>query len=223
MSHLKLLFLLVLVCSTARAWDISALDTARNVDYLTPAEKDVILEMNKARSDPGRYAEEYLKPRLQWFGGPFGNNAYLAPGATVYTTTTEGRNGLQSCIDDLSRRPGVPPLMPMRGLSLASRDHVMDTGPRGLTGHTGADGSSMNQRIERYGTWGVGAAENIDYGHNTGREIVIALLIDDGVPSRGHRTNIMDGAYRFVGTSIGSHRGYTYMCVTNYAGEYTNH
>jgi len=46
----------------ATNWDISALDTAAETDYLSPAEKDVILEMNKARADPKKYAELYLNP-----------------------------------------------------------------------------------------------------------------------------------------------------------------
>ncbi len=84
-------------------WDISVLDTAAEIDYLSPAEKDVILEMNKARADPKKYAELYIKPMLQYnWGGPFGNNSYLAPGETVYTSTNEGKNGIQSCINDLS-------------------------------------------------------------------------------------------------------------------------
>jgi hypothetical protein len=46
-------------------WDIASLDTAANVDYLTGFEKDVILEMNKARSDPKKYAELYIRPTLR--------------------------------------------------------------------------------------------------------------------------------------------------------------
>ena len=204
-------------------WDIAALDTAAEVDYLSPAEKDVILEMNKARADPKKYAELYIKPMLQYnWGGPFGANSYLAPGATVYTSTTEGKNGIQSCINDLSRRQSMPPFIPSRGLFLAAKDHANDTGPKGITGHTGSDKSSMGQRINRYGKWDRGAGENISYGHNTGKDIVVQLLLDDGVSSRGHRNNILNRNFKYSGAAIGSHSKFTYLCVIDYANEYTD-
>jgi hypothetical protein len=203
-------------------WDIATLDTAVNVNYLSPAEKDVILEMNKVRADPKKYAELYIRPRLRWFGGPFGEGSYLAPGETVYTSTQEGKNGIQSCIDDLSRRQSMQSLIPGKGLFLAARDHVKDTGSKGITGHTGSDGSSMGQRIDRYGKWGGGAGENISYGYNLGRDIVIQLLIDDGVSSRGHRNNILNGKFKYAGAAIGNHSEYTFMCVIDYANEYVS-
>jgi uncharacterized protein YkwD len=207
----------------AANWDIVTLDTAANVDYLSPAEKDVILEMNKVRADPKKYAELYIQPILQYnWGGPFGANSYLAPGETVYTSTDEGKNGIQSCINDLSRRRSMSPLLPAQGLFLAARDHVNDTGPKGITGHTGSDGSSMEQRINRYGVWSRGAGENIDYGNNAGRDIVVQLLIDDGVQNRGHRNNILNQNFKYAGNAIGSHSSFTYLCVIDFANEFTN-
>lgn len=205
----------------ATNWDISSLDTAAKMDYLSPAEKDVILEMNKARADPKKNAELYIQPMLQYdWGGPFGANSYLASGETVYTSTREGKDGIQSCINDLSRRRSMSPLLPAKGLFLAARDHVNDTGPKGITGHTGSDGSSMGQRINRYGEWNRGAGENISYGHNIGRDIVVQLLIDDGVSNRGHRNNILNQNFKYAGGAIGSHSGFTYLCVIDYANEY---
>jgi uncharacterized protein YkwD len=204
-------------------WDIAALDTAANEDYLSPAEKDVILEMNMARADPKKYAELYIKPMLQYnWGGPFGANSYLAPGETVYTSTQEGKNGIQSCINDLSKRSKMPPLLPAKGLFLAAKDHASDTGPKGITGHTGSDKSSMGQRINRYGKWDGGAGENISYGHNIGRDIVVQLLVDDGVSNRGHRNNILNKSFKYAGGSIDKHSKFTYLCVIDYANEYVN-
>ncbi len=35
---------------------------------------------------------------------------------------------------------------------------------------------------------------------------VVSLLVDDGVPSRGHRDNILNESYNRVGVAIGEHR-----------------
>ena len=41
-------------------------------------------------------------------------------------------------------------------------------------------------------------------------------LIDDGVPSRGHRTNIMNPDFTHLGVSCGCHKSYGEMCCFNY-------
>jgi hypothetical protein len=78
----------------------------------------------------------------------------------------------------------------------------------------------MSTRISRYGTWNGSAAENISYGSDTPRDVVISLLVDDGVPSRGHRTNILAAGSRFAGVGCGRHTQYGTMCVIDYAGGY---
>jgi uncharacterized protein YkwD len=171
-------------------------DTARDAYYLSDLEKDIILEMNLVRSDPGKYAEMYINPNL---------GAYA-----------------KECYEELKNSESRPLLFPKKGLSQAAKDHVADTGPKGVVGHDGTDGSTMSSRINRYGTWGRGASENISYGYNTAREIVLQLLIDDGVESRGHRRNIMNMNTRYVGVATGPHTVYRYMCVQDFAVEYTD-
>ena len=99
-------------------------------------------------------------------------------------------------------------------------DHVRDQGPSGATGHTGSDGSTMSARIERHGQWGGGISENIDYGSADAREVVISLVVDDGVSSRGHRRNLLDPAIRFAGAACGPHQRYRTMCVMDHAGSF---
>ena len=76
----------------------------------------------------------------------------------------------------------------------------------------------------RYGQWGGAVAENCAYGRTSSREIVVQLLIDDGVLSRGHRMNIMRTDFRKVGIGF-SDRGnapYGAVCIMDFAGAYTS-
>jgi uncharacterized protein YkwD len=106
---------------------------------------------------------------------------------------------------------------PSEALSSAAKDHVRDTGPKGIVGHTGSDGSSLVVRIQRYDKIRRSIAETIAYGHAEAPEIVKSLVIDDGVPSRGHRSIILTAEYDSVGLSIGRHSSYGSECVIDYA------
>lgn len=77
----------------------------------------------------------------------------------------------------------------------------------------------MGDRIKRYYTFNA-AGENIDFGNNTGVEIILALIVDDGVASRGHRKNIFSKDFNETGCAYGSHKQYTHMCTFNYVGKF---
>jgi uncharacterized protein YkwD len=201
----------------AANWNLALLDTAKDADYLSAIEKDVILETNKVRSDPKKYAALYIRPMLQFFKG----TDYAVPGQVILATK-EGARAVNECIAALNRAEPAPPLSPERGLSLSARDHTRDQGSTGQTGHTGSDGSSMSVRMKRYGVFGgsFASGENIMYGCPSGREIVCGLLVDDGVPSRGHRTNIMSKDFSQTGAAEGPHPRFRNMCTINYAKGY---
>jgi len=201
----------------AANWNIATLDTAANASYLTDIEKDVVLEMNKVRTDPKKYARLYIQPRLRYYNG----NRYSAPGQ-ITLVTQEGASAVNACINALNSAASAGVLTPERGLSRAAKDHATDQSRTGQTGHNGSDRSTPETRMKRYGafsgSWTYG--ENIAYGDPTGREIVCSLLIDDGVPSRGHRTNIMNRAYTQVGVGFGTHTQYRTSCTIDYANGY---
>jgi len=198
-------------------WDIATLDTAANADYLTDIEKDVILEMNKVRTDPKKYAELYIQPRLRYYNG----KNYSVP-EQITIMTSEGASAVNICITALSRANSAGVLVPELGLSRAAKDHVTDQSRTGQTGHDGSDRSTPKIRMERYGSFARSftLGENIAYGTDKGRDIVIDLLVDDGVPSRGHRINIMNKAFTQTGVAFGTHTQYRTSCTITYADGY---
>jgi hypothetical protein len=201
----------------AANWDIDALDTAKDVDYLTGIEKDVVLEMNKARSAPRKYAELYIQPKLKYYSG----NNYSEPGQ-ITLVTQEGKKAVEGCVAAMSKMKSASILTPELGLSLGAKDHAGDQGKTGQTGHNGSDKSNPFIRIKRYGDGFNTAGENLAYGPESGREIVVQLLVDDGVPSRGHRTNIMNKDFSQTGVALGTHPEFRTMCVITYAKGYVS-
>jgi uncharacterized protein YkwD len=176
-------------------------------------EREVFEELNLARTQPKRYAE-FLVEMRQHFNG----NRYQRPGQP-FLITREGASAVNEAIRFLRSTEPLPALEPSRGLSLAARAHVEDQ-QDGAMGHTGSDGSRPWDRIDRHGTWQGEVAENIAYGGHSARAAVSQLIIDDGVPDRGHRDNIFNPEYRFVGVACGRHARFERMCVMDFAVAY---
>lgn len=193
-------------------WDLSVLDTARDVDYMDDIEKDVVLEMNMARTNPKKYAELYIEPRTKKFNGKiYGRNLQ----------TNEGVAVVNECIKFMNSQKSLSTLTPSKGLTRAAKDHANTQSLTDKTGHDGTDGSNQFTRMKRYGSYKT-AGENISYGSKSAREIVVTLLIDDGVKSRGHRKNIMNKDSKTTGVGFANkHKLYGCECVLDYAGDYT--
>ena len=97
----------------------------------------------------------------------------------------------------------------------------MNMGPTGAIGHDGVDGSSFEDRMKRYVALEGYRGENISYGCNDPKEVIVDLAIDDGVSNRGHRTNIFNENYKLVGCFTGFHKAHNTSTVLNYNGRYT--
>ncbi len=197
------------------AWDHAVLNTAADAHYLSSAEKELILEINKMRSDPARYARQYILPLAQNY-----NRKILHYPGDKPLRTREGVPALYECVRVMKKQPALPLLFPRRGLAKAARDHLNDQSRTGETGHRGSDKSGFRERIERYGSWEGRIAENIAYGGTSARQIIIYLLIDDGIPGRGHRKNFLNPAFKTVGVARGSHPSYPGMSVIDFAGSF---
>lgn len=190
-------------------------DPPASADYLTKIERKIILEINMVRTNPAAYARMFLVPLRSYY-----HHRLLQYPGEIAISTTEGIRALDQCIKELQAAKPLSPLSPKKGLTLAARDHAKDQEKTGDTGHTGSDRSTTEARINRYGKWDIAAGENIDYGNGDAKRIVTALLIDDGVPSRGHRRNLLNRSFKFAGVAVGTHRVYRHVCVMDFAGSY---
>ncbi|MGQ2989425.1 MAG: CAP domain-containing protein [Brevundimonas sp.] len=174
--------------------------------------REVLDEMNRLRTDPGAYVAVLQEYRAQFQG-----DQVIRPGR-VTIQTLEGVAAVDEAIRFLRRQPPLPPLRLDPVLERAARDHVVDQGPTGFIGHYGSDGRDFAARIARRGGDPYGG-ENISYGYDTAREVVIQLLVDDNVRGRGHRANLFRSDYVRAGVGCGPHAMFYYMCVIDYGYE----
>lgn len=171
----------------------------------------VLAEMNECRANPSRYSEK-LAATLKYYEG----NVFSKPGATPIETE-EGPSNVEECIRQLKATKPLPPMRWSNALGQAAQIHLDDIGPSGQMTHQGSDGSDVGERIERFAQWDGTIGENIDYGDTNAEDIVVNLLIDDGVQTRGHRTNILKPEHVFAGVAYGDHADMEHACVIVFA------
>jgi hypothetical protein len=162
-------------------------------------EAAVLAEINLARTQPQAYARR-LSQQASYGGW------------TGYADQGE----LEEAIDFLLRQSPLPPLGRDPRLEAAAREHAAGQGPSGEEGH-GRPGA-LGERLTRHGLFAGLSAENIAYGPGDPRDMVVQLIVDAGVPSRGHRRNIFGRSYQAAGVACGGHRLYGGMCVIDFAG-----
>jgi uncharacterized protein YkwD len=189
--------------------------TSTSADFLTPTEQELAAEINLLRSDPPKYAM-YLEQSKKFYKG----KDYKPPGQTMSLTTIEGVAAVDEAIKALRASKPLSTYTMSPGMCLAAKDHAKDLGRTGNSGHKGTDGSTVEMRVTRYGTFSNGIGENIYYESSGAREAVMGWLIDDGFPSRGHRRNLLSSNYRYLGVAVGDKSEAGLMCVLTFAGDF---
>jgi uncharacterized protein YkwD len=172
--------------------------------------RELVAELNRARTDPRGYAD-----RLRVYRGYFRGRTVYYPGRRDGLATQEGVRAVDEAIAFLDRQVPLPPLTAAPLLARTALDHVAEQGPRGGIGHLSADGANPRDRNVRRGG-GNYVAETITYGPSTAIEVVRQLIVDDAVPSRGHRRTVFAAEMRFAGAACGPHRDYRVMCVVEF-------
>lgn len=177
-------------------------------------EAAVLDEMNAMRANPPAYAAKLARLR------PYYDGTMLRVPGEPAVLTAEGVDALDEAIAILRRTGRRPALAWSAGLAQAARDHADDLGRHGHVGHAGSDGSTPDRRASRHGKWHAIVAENITFGSMTAEDVVIDLLVDDGVSDRGHRDVLLDRTLHVAGVACGPHPGYRRTCVIDYAGSF---
>lgn len=186
----------------------SNIDTKENDYEPSTLGSQVIAEVNRCRQNPSQYADDVLVPYLN----SISNGDFSFQGRRY--TTVEGEAAVIEAINVLREQEALCQLEYYQPLYNLAKEHCDTQGPTGEHGHDRADGKSFQQKASDLGLYGCG--ENISYGFNDACMIVIQLLVDDGVPSRGHRENILRPEYKKIGVATGRHKVYDYMCVLDF-------
>ena len=176
-----LLFLFQFSIVNAQNWttaQIERANTAKNIEYLTTTEKECILYINLCRL----YPKDFLKYEVVNY---FGTEKY-----GDYVKNSSYR---QSLMNLLNYMQPIEPLYFDNEAYKNAKCFAIEQGKAGTTGHT-----RINCKDGNY-------AECCAYGMDTGKDIVLQLLIDHDVPSLGHRINCLNKAYTKIGVSVQNH------------------
>jgi len=168
-----------------------ACNTAANADYMTAEDKKLIYVLNLMRVNPRLFANSVLRqyPTVS-------NKAYLRTSPNYI-----------SLMKTLLQSKPMNLLYP-DSLCFAGADcHAINSGLEGYTGH---ERSKEECRKKWYFN-----GECCDYGNSKALDILMDLMIDEGVPSLGHR-KVCLGDYKKIGVSIQPHRDYIMNAVLDF-------
>jgi uncharacterized protein YkwD len=180
---------------TFSAEEISKANTAKEVENYSEEEKNTILYINLARMYPQKYANVVAKK-------------YIAENeikSSVYT---------KSLLNTLQNIKALHPLQAHEALDKFAIQHATESGKKGKFGHDG-----FENRAKELSKTFVTVAENCDYGSAKGIDIAFSLLIDEGVKDYGHRKNLLNPEYFYIGISIKPHKTFEVNCVQLLGGK----
>jgi uncharacterized protein YkwD len=161
-------------------------------------EKEVLELLNAVRTNPKKFAEMHALPYIKENG--LEKNRYA-----------------KSLLQDLKQTKPMGALQVADALTKVARYHAKDMGTTGSIGHESTDGTPFHIRVRTQSKAMGLIAENCAYGQTSALDFVMQLLIDDGIESLGHRKNILEPKYQWIGIAIEPHKTYRTNCVMDFA------
>mmetsp|Transcript_38990 Transcript_38990/g.70386 ORF Transcript_38990/g.70386 Transcript_38990/m.70386 type:complete len:945 (-) Transcript_38990:95-2929(-) len=183
--------------------------TTRFEDTLAPSSYDefdpvlareIAEEVNRFRRNPKTYAKE-----MSQLAGCFEGKTLTYPTSGTQIETSEGLLVLKECLQDLVASEPLPVLMHSEAMSSSCVQHLVDMQANDFCSHLGSNGSTPEVRLSRVGMHREQCGENVVFGMTVPQEIVYHMLMDDGSPERGHRANLLNADFHFIGVATGRH------------------
>lgn len=157
--------------------------SSSGASFLKPVEQEMVDEINLLRSNPAGYipyVQEYIKE--------------IQAGRAFSRSTTAA----YELIDELRRTGPLSILEPSECVYRAARKHGEEAVRVGSSNHVGQDGSWPWDRVRRECPQMKEGNENLVGGPDKIRVSMLLLLIDDGIPTRGHRKTLLEPKWRYV-------------------------
>ena len=183
------------------------------IDFIA-IQRDLFIELNNLRKNPKSYIpliELEMKSLKK-------NNILKKRDSNLQIQTVEGKDAYIEAINFLQNQEGVPPVKEESRLNSAALDLVKDIGTRGVVSHQDQYGQYVSERIEKYCEWDYSASEVIEVSSKNPQDILISLIVDDGLKNRPDRMTLFNPAYNFVGISCGMHSEYEIVTVIVFTG-----
>jgi len=169
----------------------AAANTAESSPYLSNNEKETIHILNLARLNPALFCNTVIKQYPVQPGKPgLKNSEYYL-----------------SLLKTMKNQQPLNLLLPDKSSYESAQCHAAASGRTGYIGHDRKSTECKN--LLSY------MGECCDYGHNNPLDIVMSLLIDEGIPTLGHR-KICLSPFRKIGVSIQPHKSYRYNTVMDF-------
>ena len=230
---MKYFLIIFLITSSSLAFTQTDINSARNANYLSADEKEMIKEINLVRSQPKAYIKlihPYLvaaKEKYETEGKGYKhysirktyiNNKIKIDTIWVFANKEELK-AIKSLISDLNNLKPLNILKPSYNIYKAAKKHGLDQNNNNWSlSHVGSDGSWPWDRITKF-------APTMKYGNEnlagkgptaTSREIVIQLLIDSGISGYGHRNNILNPKWTHVACYYGGVHDQMHRWIQNF-------
>lgn len=169
----------------------SSCNTAKEVNYYSTSEKEIIQILNMIRMNPVLFL----------------NSVLLNPSSPYYKIQLNRNQYDLSLIETLKKiTPNYRLLIPDKNAYISAKCHAEYSGNTGYVGH---ERINSNCTMDFYG-------ECCSYGYSDALSILMALLLDYNVPSLGHREICLSTDFSSIGVSIQSHKIYDFNAVLDF-------